>query len=295
MMNKYRKYLLWAVLGAIVLFYAGDWLLENALEGPLQVRREKIAKLKKDIRELDTKLGHARTTGKQLDVFRAQSLPGDPVIARTLYRAWLFELVKFVELANPTVDAGEPANRQGMYQAIPFTVRGRGSLSQLVRLLYEFYNAGHLHQIRSIAATPLKGTDQLELALGIEALTLPTATRTDRLSSERVGRLAYETLHDYDVVLQRNLFGAAGASDATDYTYLTAVNAVDGQAEAWFDVRTEGKLLKLRQGGQLQVGPFIATLVEIHESDVLLESDGEQWLLTIGENLAQATAVPPER
>ena len=294
-MNKYRKYILIAVLGAMGLFFVGDKLLENALEGPLQRSRDDLAKREKELRKLDSELSQARATGKQLDVFRAQSLPSDAVSARSLYRMWLFELAKFVELANPTIEAGEPANRRGMYQVIAFAVHGRGTLQQLVRLLYEFYNAGHLHQIRSITATPLKGSDQLELSVTIEALILHDATRKDRLSSQRVERLAYDSLRDYDPILQRNLFGTAGVSDATDYTYLSSVIYVDGQPEAWFDVRTEARLLKLRQGAQLQVGPFTATLVEISDSDVLLECDGERWLVGLGENLAQATAIPPER
>jgi hypothetical protein len=294
-MNKYRKHILLAVLGAMVLFYASDWLLRDVLEAPFKTRREDIDKLQKAIDERESELKGAMEVGKRLDVFRAQSLPANSEYARSLYQAWLLELVNYVKLSDPTVDVGEPANRRGLFQVLACSIRGRADLPHLIRLLYEFYNAGHLHQIRALTLTPLKGSDQLDVTLSIEALVLPDATRKDRLSTGHVDRLAYGSLRDYDLIAQRNLFGAGGASDATDSTYLTAVNYVDGKPEAWFDIRTEGKLLKLRQGQQLKVGPFVGTLAEISDTDVLVQSDGELWLLSIGENLAQAAAIPPER
>ena len=39
-MNKHRNKLLMGVLGLFAVFYVGDWLLENLLEGPLQARRK---------------------------------------------------------------------------------------------------------------------------------------------------------------------------------------------------------------------------------------------------------------
>ena len=38
----------------------------------------------------------------------------------------------------------------------------------------------------------------------------------------------------------------------------------------------------------------IEILVDIFEDDVIFESVGERWLLSIGEPLADATALPPE-
>ncbi len=295
MIDKYRKHILYGVLGAMLLSYVGDQILQNVLEeGPLQERRREIARLETQIEKREGRLMKAKEIGKQLDVLKARSLPADTEIARSLYQAWLLELVNFVELSSPNVDSGQPLSRRGLFYAISFSVRGRGTLEQLVRFLYEFYSAGHLHQIRSLAITPLKGTENLDLSVSIEALVLPSADRSGRLTNLRSDRLAHGSLSDYDVIVSRNLFGAGGASDATDFTYLTAVNYVDGQPEAWFDLRTESKLLKLQPGQTLRIGPFEGTIAEIADSDVVLTSGDERWLLTVGENLAQASAVPPE-
>ena len=82
--------------------------------------------------------------------------------------------------------------------------------------------------------------------------------------------------------------------DAADYASARSIHRIDGQPEVWFTVRTNDEILRLHQGEVLEVGVFRGTVVEISDSDVVLESDGERWLLTVGENLTQAAALPPE-
>ena len=108
-------------------------------------------------------------------------------------------------------------------------------------------------------------------------------------------RLASAALADYDPIVQRNLFGIGGSPDPTDHTYLTAVSSVDGEPQVWFTLRAAGEVLKLRKGDGLEVGQFSGTIAEIEGSDVVIEADdGERWLLTLGESLTDAYALPPE-
>jgi hypothetical protein len=46
-------------------------------------------------------------------------------------------------------------------------------------------------------------------------------------------------------------------------------------------------------GQTLAVGQFHGDVVEIATDDVVLEADGERWLLALGENLGEACALPP--
>ena len=293
-MIKTRKNILLAAFAAILFLYVGNWLLENVVEAPLEKRRGRTDRLQKDIEKRKLQLVRARKAAKELAVWEAQSLPSDTEVARSLYQAWMLELVGHVKLANPHVDSGNPTSRKGMYHALSFSVRGRGTLEQLTLLLFEFYRADHLHQIRSLRITPLERTDQLDLSISIEALVLPGADREDRLSPATSDRLASPELADYEMIVRRNLFGSGDGFDPTDHTYLTAVTYSDGQPEAWFTMRVDDTVLKLRKGQILRVGHFNGTVAEIAEVDVILESEGERWLLTIGENLTQASALPPE-
>jgi hypothetical protein len=296
-----RKNLLLAFLGVILAFYAGEWLLNTLLSAPLDARKQKTAQLEQQLERGRDELALAREAGRELVAHGRQSLPSDSEVARSLYRGWLLELVEHVGLADRNVNSNDPVTKKGIYTALGFSVRGRGTLEQLTKFLFEFYSAGHLHQISSLGITPLQKTGELDLSITIEALALPEADRKDRLSTERSDRLApadlngtLATLDDYRSIVDRNLFAVGGGLDPTDRTYLSAVNYVDGEPEAWFTLRDTDELIKLRKGSTLQVGQFSGKLVDIDGADVILESDDQRWLLTIGDNLTEAYALPPE-
>jgi hypothetical protein len=295
-MLKYRKQMLLAVMGLLLLGYGGDWLWSTLTE-PIQSLRQKQQTLRKDIDRRQLEVAKARQAAKTLAAWSQESLPADPQVARSLYQAWLLELVNRLGLTGPSVDSTQPSERNG-YVSMTFSLQARGTLDQWTRFLYEFYRSGQLHQLRSVAFTPISKHDQLDMVFSIEALVLPGANSEERLSDAVSDRLAFERLQDYQPVVRRNLFGASGAADPTDQTLLTGIHSVNGVPEAWFTLRhetdPERAVAKLRLGQTLVIGEFQAKLLEIAEQDVTLEADGERWLVAIGESLTQAFALPPE-
>lgn len=295
-MLHHRKKLLLAVLGLGLLFYGSDWIWSVVMD-PLQALRQKQQTLQKDITRRELELAKARKATKTLAAWAAESLPGDPQVARSVYQAWLLQLVSRVGLHAPAVDSTQPSARNG-YVSITFSLQARGTLEQWTQFLYEFHRAGLLHQIHSLAITPITKKEQLDVNLTIDALVLPGAARTDRLNEETSDRLAFSRLADYQPIVTRNLFGASGAVDPTDQTYLTGIQHVNGEPEAWFTLRNptdpERAVVKLRRGQNLVIGPFQGQVVEIGDDDVILEADGERWLVALGENLGEAFALPPE-
>lgn len=298
-MKPNRQKLLIAGFAVVVLVVIGDRLgWQSMLNAPLDAREQKRLRLEKEVQKREAALAKTRAAAKEMTVWQRQSLPSDPQVARSLYQAWLLELVGRVGLSNHSVDAGQPRNLGGQAFPITFNVQGRGSLQQLTQFLHEFYRAGHLHQIHSLVMRPVGKKDTLDLAITIETLVLASADRKDKLSSEKSERLARPSFADYAVVAERNLFSTTGPIDPTDYTVLTGINFINGEPVAWFSQQTEtepGKgLMKLRTGTTFQIGQFHGTVLRIDEQDVVLEADGELWLVTVGETLAQASALPPE-
>lgn len=295
MTSEKRKILLLAAFGAFLVFYSGEWLLNTVLRGPLEQKQTLTRRLEKKIDDYKKELSKARTAGKRLEAWEKTSLPSDPQVARSLYQAWLLELVNHVELTDPNVNSSEPANRKGQFYVLAFSIRGRGSLDTLTRFLFEFYRAGHLHQIRSLNITPMQKTDELDLAISIEAIVLPGSERKDSLSVATSDRLVSDQLESYQTIVDRNFFAVGREIDPTDQTFLTSVVAVEGSPpEAWFSLRSTDELEKLNVGDQLKVGQFSGRVAEITGSDVILVSEGQRWLLTIGECLTEAFALPPE-
>lgn len=295
-MSKSTKYILIAALAMLLLAYAGDWMW-TAVTEPLRSLRQKRQSLEKDIDKRTTELAQGRKAARMLALWEKQSLPSDPQIARSVYQAWLLQLVGRVGLANPAVDSTQPSERNGYY-SMTFSLQARGPLEKWTRFLYEFYRTGHLHQIRSMSITPLGKEEQLDIVLAIEALILSGADRSDQLSEEVSDQLAFSRLSDYQPIVRRNLFSITAKADPMDQTYLTAIQYVNSVPEAWFTLRGESDpdraVVKLRLAQNMVVGQFSGKLVEITEDSVVFQSGGERWLVALGESLAQAFALPPE-
>jgi len=318
--TKYLPYVLGAVFVAAILYFGGEWVVENVLQGPIASARQTTERLNEEIKNKEDDLRRAREDAKNLARWKTQSLPSDTEVARSLYQAWLLELVDHVKLGNTSVNSGEPLSRRGLYYTIAFSVRGQGTLQQMTEFLFLFYQTDLLHQIRSLNITPLGNTDRLDLSLAIETAVLPgagpeatkaaTAEETqatifedmrrrasgqsDRLASVSLASYEPPTLADYEPIVTRNLFGVGGSPDAASHAYLTSINSVNGEPQAWFTLRASGKILKLGKGEPFEIGQVSGTIADIQGSDVVLESDGERWLLTLGESLTDACVLPPE-
>ena len=293
-MSERRKQIIYGALAVIAFFWVVDWGLVNLVDGPLEASLRKAEDFEKKIKKREKELAIARKASERLSVWEQQSLPSDVEEARSDYRAWLLSLVGLAGLSDANVDSGAAVNRKDIYQSLSFSIKGRGTLDQFVTFLYEFYSTDHLHQVRSISITPVRSAGALDVSMSIEALVLPNATSTTELLSRPSDRLALRTLADYRPIVDRNLFGVGGGFDAANYTYLSAVTYAGNVRQAWFNLRASDEVLKLTEGDLLQVGEFRATVVEIENADVVIESDGERWLLSIGENLDQAFALPPD-
>jgi hypothetical protein len=304
---QYRQYALAALLGAMAVYFGGEWLWEHAIDGPIRKAEQTGAKLEKGIKDRQTALSRARAAADVLERWEAQSLPGDLEVARSLYQTWLVELVGDVKFSSPSVSSSEGSGQKGVYNALTFSLRARGTLDQLRRFLFGFYQTDLLHQIRSLNITPISNSDQLDLSITIEALSLVDGRASDGASPETVfeqfrqrtlrvsDRLASDRLEDYDAIVRRNLFGAGhGETDPTDHTYLTSITITDGEPEVWFTLRTSDEVVKLREGESMQVGALLITVAQARGTDVIIETDDERWLLTLGDKLTDAFALPPE-
>jgi len=168
-------------------------------------------------------------------------------------------------------------------------------MEQVVQFLHEFYSANHLHRIASLSLTPVKNSSRLDALISVEALILPTTDRVDRLASGHADRLAWASIDDYAPIVQRNFFGFQQKRiDLASFVFLTAVTQADGQPEASFTLRNVDKTLKLKTGETLTAGGVTGTIVQILDSEVILDTGGERWLLAVGDQLAEALALPPE-
>lgn len=130
-----------------------------------------------------------------------------------------------------------------------------------------------------------------EIVLAIEALSLPGAVNEDKLSDAQAERLAYKDLDDYrKTIAERGFFSPyspPSENDPAADTYVTAVVQEEGRYQAWINLRSSGKTLKLHEGDTFDVGKQKATVSKIEPHAVEIELGERRRLVALGKSLAE--------
>jgi hypothetical protein len=204
-----RERTLALVVGVCLLLVAGFYGLTK-WNGAIRVRRAQIASLEKAVRDKNRNVRLSIAPADRLQDYQRRSLPADLEKARSLYQTWLLNLVKEVGLEDTQVNVLPARSEKGVYQVLGFSVSGRGNLPKLVSFLHQFYSADLLHRVRRLHVKRVPGTRQLDLALAIDAVSLPTADSEDKLNDQDLRRLAHGDQAAYlEAILARNLHGPA--------------------------------------------------------------------------------------
>lgn len=298
-MNR-RTLILLLGAASVGLLWGGDQLFRNLYEGPKAKLENQIEKLDRDLRKAEDAEIDAKIESKKLAFLKEFSLPYDPELAKSAYQDWLLNLVKAHEMENASVDASQPRAmavkgrvRKGnrlVARAFQFGVRAKTDLSHLTAFLYDFYRAGHLHKITSLALNPVAGGRAIDLNLSIEALALEATDREDTLSQLAWNRLNEGELEEYLGLARRNIF-ARGLSKSLGRVTLTGVTYDrSATAQAWFSLGPGLGTQIVEAGKELAVETQRLPVVEIEVERVQVEVSGEKIWLEMGQSLGQKLA-----
>jgi|GEM_PF-554469 len=299
-----RERILASIVAALVALLA-LWLGFRLFSGPLVLRRGQIAALQDKINAFQDQVVRAKKAQDRMAQWNRQALPSDAARAGALYQSWLLELAGKAGFRQKKVDPGEVRGQSSAYRLLPFTVRGQASLDELVGFLFDFYSAGHLHQIRRITIRPVEKSKDLDLVIAVEALSLPTADRKDQLSQEKGRRLKLGSLAEYrKAIAVRNPLAPYRPPppvrppeppvvfepkpepfDPSRFAYVTGIVEVNGEPQVWVKARTSDEKFQLRQGDKFQLGPFSAVVARIDSRNVEIEVDGKRHTVPLGSSV----------
>ncbi|MCU0871761.1 MAG: hypothetical protein MUE50_05405 [Pirellulaceae bacterium] len=392
-MNKRERIL--ALLVGVALLALAAFFGARKVNEAIRARKQQIAAAEKAVRDKNQILQLSAEPAGRMKDYQRRSLPSDLEQARSLYQTWLLNLVKDAGFEDTQVSVLPTRSEKGIYNVLGFSVSGRGNMPKLVSFLHRFYSADLLHRVRRLHAKRVPGTKQLDLAVAIDAVSLPTADSTDKLNEQAVRKLAHGDLAAYlKTILERNLSGPANkeptievpteltkyvgdmvsftvkaqdpdkldrisyglegselanaridansgefrwpadkigeyevvvaASDdgfppktaqqavkiriterppdapqeasvpkpsfeLAKFAFVTAITEADGKRQAWISLRAEGKLLKLFEGDEFQIGEVTVKLTRIAEKAVELDAAvlEKRLQVTLGQNLAE--------
>jgi hypothetical protein len=288
-----------AVLGVVVV----GWLVLGVVGGPLDSRRAERDRLDAEIKKRADTVTAAKKAQDRLADWNRQSLPSDASKAALLYQNWLQELVGKVGFHDKKVMPTVSTTPGDWGQRLPYTVQGQATLEQLVQFLFDFYRAGHLHIIRHLEVKPVPQSKEFTVRVTIDALSLSTADRKDKLTDKPSDRLALKSADEYRKLIgTRNMMAAyrpkpppsSGPSDLekqssvfdpSKWAFVTGIVSVGGKPMVWIKSRTTDKSYQLQQGDKFDLGPFHATIARINPRDVEIVSDGKRVTIALGGNV----------
>ena len=289
----------------LVLFfgwYIASWAYNTQYLEPRTTLTAEIDELSQQIVQGETNLAAMKQFNEQAQRtywLYPRSLPPASNDARQ-YSFLLLEMLQYSGLENNDV-RDYPPTFVPLGADYRFQVQCTGTLSQLTSFLAEFYSAPFLHRLTFLTLTPMEGdTGILTFSMTINVLAMNSQFNPYPVTNQLPGgwyypRLSSGDLSAYHIIEERNLLQVAkGGIDRADFTRLTGLPQIGGQTEAWFSVQTDDTRIRAKLGDTIRSGSFIGRIVEIHEQDIVLDRDGARWLLTLGESLHQAFALPPE-
>lgn len=283
-----REKILAAVAAGLMLLLAVWFLFVSGgslSHGQLRTRRDQLAL---DVAKKESNVKAAAVAARRLAEWQRRALPSDVAEARVCYQAWLRALADRLEFKQPTIESTGVESKPKTFSLLKYKVHGRTNLAKLTEFLYEFYAAGHLHQIRLIDVNAVPNSPDLDVNIDVEAMSLPAADRKSKLTEERGKALRLNNLSDYiQAIAKRNLLGPfrPQGPDATELTFVTAILAVDGRGEVWLVNRTTHQDWKLHEGEQFQVSALRGTVKSIGAHDIVVDVDGRLRRYRSGDNL----------
>jgi hypothetical protein len=281
----------------------------------LEARNTAVTEAENKLRTVKRKLAQGRTAVRKMQEWQSRSLPADQESALTLYKAWLLEKAKAAGLDVSDITPPSRSSGSGAYNTIGYTITAKGSLPNIVAMLYEFYRSPQLHQVTKLLMNRPPGAQQIDMTLEVEALSLSGADAIDKLPEGDSKRLRLAKVEDYKKtfeerdlvnvyqpprppgppVAERSEKPAPPKFDDAEHAFFSGLTSgPTGAPKAWINVRTTGTTMYLSAGDALKVGALDGKIVSIDNRSLVYETEGKKFRVALGESLRKGKELPAE-
>lgn len=205
-MNQRERIL--AIVVGVLMFAVVGWFVQGWVAGAFDRRQQEITRLEGEVNAHKRRVDQGQRAARTIAEFEQRSLPSDPDVARSLYHDWLLAEIGKAGLIEPTVKPGSGQEVRNLFVAQEFVITAKGTLPQMVDLLYAFYSVDLLHRMKHFSAKPIKDSKLLDIHMTVQALSMQNAASNSELVLRPAQRLklpdrqAYHTL-----IVGRNLLG----------------------------------------------------------------------------------------
>jgi len=299
MVNRREKILIMAVV-AILAVVLLQGLGERLVLNPLKDQRLRIQSLDQQIATKSRQVQEALQAQDELNRWRQASLPPDLEEAQAQYQDFLFWLVEKCPIRDCVITPQTP-REQEHYTRIPFQIRGRMSLEDLVKFLTNFYTPGLLHQIRRLDLQPQQG-DELSVTMNVEALALKSAKPRDKLvppelakagpladlPPERLNSIASANpFKPYQPPQEKPAEEPEPEIDEAKFVRLVGTPELGNGREAWLYDRLNNRRWVLFPGQNWEIAGLRGKVIKVEQFGVIVEMDQRRWRLGLNKSLRE--------
>jgi hypothetical protein len=202
-------------VGVALVVAAGSYALSGIRKG-FRAKYDRIDQLQSDLMKKDTQITDGLLDRNKLAAIATRSLPKDIERAQGDYNAWLLQVSEEAGLRGPKQTFNNRQQQErGVYNLYKFTLSGMGTIENLTKLLYGFYQKDYLHRITSLKVTPVANAPyQLTISLSGDVLGLEVAS-PKQPPPDTISHRVDKSLEEYqDAILKRNLFSPANHAPA---------------------------------------------------------------------------------
>jgi hypothetical protein len=250
-----REKTLAMIVGALLpiglLFFGFTWFMDN-----YDRNNSEIDDLMSQVETQQMILDRGNAAAARRSYYRKVSLP-EKNRTRNIYKAWLDDLVlKETGMTYSGVRMKAAGSlgyqRSEVASRSVFTLRPKGTLNQLIKLLHGFYSADHLHRINKLTIKPeavsKRGKDPVltgQLLCELEIETLSLVDGPARLPSFPVWKKELPTVDAFTKqILARNVFGPANNTPSLEKPSTSKVQFViskDSNVSGYETVKVSAK------------------------------------------------------
>jgi hypothetical protein len=174
MNDTQRTRLLAGILAATVAVFLGRSGFNSFVTGPISRSEKALVSAAEDLEKQELKEIGLLVARKNLDDWRAISLPENALNAQRLYREWVESLALQCGFGSLEVEPGRRPDRSGKYLSVTVDVKAETDLAGLSRFLYVFDQSSLLHRVvdLNIKSTGSQGNPRLEISLTAEGISV---------------------------------------------------------------------------------------------------------------------------
>jgi ribosomal protein L12E/L44/L45/RPP1/RPP2 len=179
---KRNEKILASALGLIAVGYFGWPMIDSMLLAPVRTLEEQADKLRSDVSKARDETVQLKVAERQLEGWKQQGLPGNPLDAQRLYQQWLIDLAVTCGLDLSAVTSPNPTTQGGIYATVRVDMNGQGRFEELQTFLRLCHDADLLHRISAFNTKNVpaaEGDPEISFLLtaeGLNAIGAPART-----------------------------------------------------------------------------------------------------------------------